>query len=141
MGFAKLHTPGKLPLQSFAKTMGDMKVPQIFTGPPLQEFKFVGDVRGAGMMVGIDIVESGLSKRQAPAAAKFIREGLKARRVLVSTDGPHNSIIKIKPPLCFGKKEADRLVRELRPVNPLPLPSSTFFYSGDECWTCRKSIP
>ena len=71
------------------------------------------------MMVGLDIVENGVTKRHAPAAAKYIREGLKARRVLVSTDGPHNSIIKIKPPLCFGKPEADRLVRELRTVSPL----------------------
>jgi len=81
-----------------------------------EDFKCVGDVRGAGMMVGIDVVENGLTKRHAPAAAKYVREGLKARRVLVSTDGPHNSVIKIKPPLCFGKREADRLVRELKQV-------------------------
>jgi len=87
---------------------------------PAQDFKCVGDVRGAGMMVGIDVVENGLTKRHAPAAAKYVREGLKARRVLVSTDGPHNSVIKIKPPLCFGKREADRLVRELKQVPPLP---------------------
>ena len=83
---------------------------------PLQDFKFVGDVRGVGMMVGLDIVDNGVSKRQAPAAAKWIREALKARRVLVSTDGPFSSIIKLKPPLCFGKLEADQLLRELQLV-------------------------
>ncbi len=83
----------------------------------VQDFKVVGDVRGAGMMIGLDIVENGLTKRQAPAAACYIREGLKARSVLVSTDGPHNSIIKMKPPLCFGLREADRLVTELRAVH------------------------
>lgn len=82
----------------------------------LQDFKFVGDVRGVGMMIGLDIVDNGLRKRHAPKAAIWIREALKARRVLVSTDGPFNSIIKLKPPLCFGKPEADRLIRELRPV-------------------------
>lgn len=82
----------------------------------IQDFKVVGDVRGAGMMIGLDIVENGLTKRHAPAAACYIREGLKARSVLVSTDGPHNSIIKMKPPLCFGLKEADQLVKHLRAV-------------------------
>lgn len=81
-----------------------------------EDFKFVGDVRGAGMMIGLDIVENGLSKRHAPEAAKWIREALKARRVLVSTDGPFSSVIKLKPPLCFGRQQADRLLRELLPV-------------------------
>ena len=78
----------------------------------------LGDVRGAGMMIGLDIVENGLTRRHAPAAAQFIREGLKSRGVLVSTDGPFNSIIKIKPPLCFGIKEADHLIAQLRQVGP-----------------------
>lgn len=73
------------------------------------------------MMIGLDIVENGLTKRHAPAAASYIREGLKARAVLVSTDGPFNSIIKMKPPLCFGLKEADRLVKQLRLVSTLSL--------------------
>lgn len=68
------------------------------------------------MMIGLDIVENGLTKRHAPAAARYVREGLKARGVLVSTDGPYNSIIKMKPPLCFGKKDADRLLKEMRLV-------------------------
>lgn len=80
----------------------------------------IGDVRGAGMMIGLDIVENGLTKRQAPAAAQYIREGLKSRGVLVSTDGPFNSIIKMKPPLCFGIREADQLVSELRKVSIRP---------------------
>ena len=90
----------------------------------LQEHKFVGDVRGAGMMIGIEIVDNGLSKRHAPVAAKWIREAMKARRVLLSTDGPFENILKIKPPLCFGKKDADRLLKELAEVGPpsaLPL--------------------
>lgn len=69
------------------------------------------------MMIGLDIVDNGVSKRHAPAAAQWIREALKARHVLVSTDGPYSSIIKLKPPLCFGQREADQLLRELRPVS------------------------
>ena len=82
----------------------------------IQEHKFIGDVRGVGMMIGLDIVENGLTKRHAPAAAKYIREALKSRGVLVSTDGPFNSIVKMKPPLCFGKFEANYLLKHLHQV-------------------------
>ena len=71
-------------------------------------------------MIGLDIVEDKVSKKQAPVIAAYIREGLKARGVLVSTDGPFNSIIKMKPPLCFGVKEADKLLRHLQAVRAPP---------------------
>ena len=90
----------------------------------------MGDVRGAGMMIGLDIVDNGASKRQAPAAAKWIREAMKARHVLLSTDGPFNSILKIKPPLCFGFREADHLLRELRPVRNLRMLPVLFSSNG-----------
>lgn len=64
-------------------------------------------------MIGLDIVDNGMAKNHAPETAKHIREGLKSRGVLVSTDGPYNSIIKMKPPLCFGIKEADRFLKNL----------------------------
>lgn len=79
------------------------------------------------MMIGLDIVENGLTKAPAPAAAKWIREAMKARHVLVTTDGPHNSIIKMKPPLCFGIPEANQLLRELRPVRLLLTKIAVFF--------------
>jgi 4-aminobutyrate aminotransferase-like enzyme len=45
--------------------------------------------------------------------AAAIKEAAKARRVLLSTDGPADNVIKIKPPLVFGPAEVDRLVAVL----------------------------
>ena len=84
------------------------------------------------MMIGLDIVENGLTKRHAPAAACYIREGLKARCVLISTDGPFNSIVKMKPPLCFGLKDADQLVKQLRAVSLLT--------QGYRCAACMRRL-
>lgn len=77
-----------------------------------KEYPSIGHVRGLGLFVGIEMVIPG-SKKPAPGTAKFVKEGMKARRVLVSTDGHHNHVIKIKPPMCFDKSNADSLVTNL----------------------------
>ena len=71
----------------------------------------------------------------APAAAKWIREAMKARHVLLSTDGPKENILKMKPPLCFGRAEVDHLVRELRLVS-----GPHFKYPFIQCWNVGKSM-
>ncbi len=38
---------------------------------------------------------------------------MRARRVLLSTDGPYDNVLKYKPPLVFGFKEADILLDQL----------------------------
>ncbi|KAG2451934.1 hypothetical protein HYH02_003708 [Chlamydomonas schloesseri] len=76
----------------------------------------LGDVRGLGLFIGVEIVRDRTSKRHAPVTAKWLKERLKARRVLLSTDGPYDNVIKIKPPLAFGQREADALVEQLRQV-------------------------
>lgn len=89
----------------------------------MQENPCIGHVRGLGLFLGIEMVISG-SQRPAPSTAKFVKEGLKTRRVLVSTDGHHNHVIKIKPPMCFDKSNADSLVTNLGEVLKLGIPAS-----------------
>ena len=78
----------------------------------------MGEVRGMGLMIGIEMVCSKASKRQAPAAAKWVKEAMLRRRILLSTDGPFENVVKIKPPMCFSTSDADRMLRELRQVTP-----------------------
>ena len=80
--------------------------------PCLQDFPCIGHVRGVGLFVGFELVNPD-TQQPAPGTAKHIKEGLKARQVLVSTDGHHNQVIKIKPPLCFNKDNVDTLVTRL----------------------------
>ena len=78
----------------------------------LQEYPCIGHVRGMGLFVGFELVVPE-SQKPAPGSAKYIKEGMKARKVLVSTDGHHNQVIKIKPPMCFDKSNVDTLVANL----------------------------
>lgn len=73
----------------------------------------VGDVRGAGLFLGVELVVDRASKTPAPAAAAAVKEAAKAARVLLSTDGPAGNVIKIKPPLVFGREQADMLLAAL----------------------------
>ena len=52
------------------------------------------------------------------------QEWLKQRRVLVTTDGPKDNVLKLKPPLVFGRDEADHLLRELTAVLREELPDA-----------------
>ena len=89
----------------------------------MQDFCTIGHVRGLGLFVGIEMVVPG-STKPAPSTAKFVKEGMKARRVLVSTDGHHNHVIKIKPPMCFDKSNADSLVTNLVEVIRSGIPAA-----------------
>ncbi|MGB5655849.1 MAG: aminotransferase class III-fold pyridoxal phosphate-dependent enzyme [Acidimicrobiia bacterium] len=70
----------------------------------------VGDVRGAGLYLGVELVEERRSKHPATTLARAVVEYAKAQGVLLSTDGPLGNVIKIKPPMVFDSANADQLV-------------------------------
>ena len=73
----------------------------------------VGDVRGRGLYLGLDLVTDRNTKQPASRLAADIANRLRERGVLISTDGPHDNVIKIKPPLVFTRADADILCFEL----------------------------
>jgi len=77
----------------------------------------VGDVRGRGLFIGVEIVMSQASKVPAPHVADWVVMAcMSSCRVLLSTDGPCGNVIKIKPPLCFSMENADSLLEALGEV-------------------------
>ncbi len=81
-----------------------------------EKHELIGDVRGRGLFIGVELVRD--RKTLAPAAdeASAIIEEMKERGVLLSTDGPLHNVIKIKPPLVFSVADADRVVETLDAV-------------------------
>lgn len=73
----------------------------------------IGDVRGLGLFIGIELVRNLATLEPANYEASYLVERMKERGVLLSTDGPFHNAIKIKPPLVFSREDADRLVRNL----------------------------
>jgi len=78
--------------------------------------KLIGDIRGLGLFLGIELVRNLESLEPAAEEAKLIIEEMKERGILLSIDGPLHNVIKIKPPLIFSKQNGDRLIGNLDQV-------------------------
>lgn len=72
----------------------------------------VGDVRGAGLFLGVELVEPESSAPDGERAVDTIN-ALREAGVLISVAGPHSNVLKIRPPLCYADADADRLVSAL----------------------------
>jgi 4-aminobutyrate aminotransferase-like enzyme len=73
----------------------------------------IGDVRGAGLYVGVELIKGHGSREPDADAANVIVNALRERRVLISATGPNGNILKIRPALVFSKENAARLLGEL----------------------------
>ena len=82
----------------------------------MQEYDCIGDIRGSGLMLGVEVVQSTESKKPAPAAAAHIKEAMLRHRVLMTVDGPHANVLKLKPPMVFAEPDADRMLAVLKQV-------------------------
>jgi len=70
----------------------------------------IGDVRGRGLYLGVELVRDRRTKEPATAEAAAVKEAIKAQGILISTDGPHDNVLKIKPPLVITAHDIDRAV-------------------------------
>ncbi len=76
----------------------------------------VGDVRGHGLLLGVELVDDPDARTPAIRAARAVVNGLRGRRVLVGLTGRDENVLKIRPPLVFGREHADHLVEALDDV-------------------------
>ncbi|MGB1612391.1 MAG: aspartate aminotransferase family protein [Arenicellales bacterium] len=67
----------------------------------------IGDIRGKGLFIGVDLVQDRQTKAHASLEAKRLIELLKEEGMLVSTVGVHGNILKMRPPLVFNRQNAD----------------------------------
>jgi len=73
----------------------------------------IGDVRGAGLFIGVELVSDRDTLEPASHEAALVIEKMKDQGILLSTDGPFDNVIKIKPPLVFNEKNANQVVETL----------------------------
>jgi 4-aminobutyrate aminotransferase-like enzyme len=67
----------------------------------------IGDVRGRGLMAGVELVVDRASKEPAGALADRAKNAMADRGVLIGTTGRHGNVLKIRPPLCLTIDEAE----------------------------------
>lgn len=76
----------------------------------------IGDVRGPGLFCGFELSEDPTERTPATRKAQYLANRMRQCGILMSTDGPDNNVLKIKPPMVFGKKDADFLIESLRSI-------------------------
>ena len=70
----------------------------------------IGDVRGAGLFVGVEMVANRETREPSAEAASHLVNALREKRILISATGPGANILKVRPPLVFGPAEAAMLL-------------------------------
>jgi 4-aminobutyrate aminotransferase-like enzyme len=70
------------------------------------KYPLIGDIRGSGLFLGLDLVLSRETREPAPLHASYIANRLRDRAILAGTDGPHHNVIKLRPPLIFSEGDA-----------------------------------
>ncbi|MEP3295494.1 MAG: aminotransferase class III-fold pyridoxal phosphate-dependent enzyme [Pseudoruegeria sp.] len=98
-------------LQTNAKRQGD----RLLAGLRALQDKHdcIGDVRGIGLFIGVDLVTDRIRKTEATALASHVKNRMRDKRILLGTEGPHDNILKIRPPLTIQPDDVDMILTTL----------------------------
>lgn len=75
-----------------------------------QKHEIIGDVRGRGLLVAVELVKDRTSKEPAPKAVRAVINDMARNRVLVGSEGALGTVIKMRPPMVFTEAHADQLL-------------------------------
>ena len=73
----------------------------------------IGDVRGAGLFLGVELVGDRATLAPATAEAAYVVERMRDEGILIGSDGPWHNVLKVRPPMPFDAGDAARLVETL----------------------------
>ncbi|HEY2848871.1 MAG TPA: aminotransferase class III-fold pyridoxal phosphate-dependent enzyme [Gemmatimonadaceae bacterium] len=73
----------------------------------------IGDVRGSGLFLGVELVKNRGTLEPAADAASYVSNRMREEGILLGIDGPHHNVVKIRPPMPFSNDDADELVATL----------------------------
>jgi 4-aminobutyrate aminotransferase-like enzyme len=79
-----------------------------------KDFPMIGDVRGQGLFLGIELVDADMNPLEAQT--DYLANRMKDHGILMSTDGPDHNVLKIKPPMVFTQKNAEELIFYLKKI-------------------------
>jgi 4-aminobutyrate aminotransferase-like enzyme/Ser/Thr protein kinase RdoA (MazF antagonist)/murein DD-endopeptidase MepM/ murein hydrolase activator NlpD len=79
-------------------------------------YPLLGDVRGSGLFLGIDLVNDRETRAPATEQASYVVNRLRDLGILAGTDGPHHNVIKLRPPLIFSDSDARLFTESLARV-------------------------
>lgn len=114
IGDAVLNALEEEKLQQNAKTVGDYYLQKL--ARLQQKYECIGDVRGSGLFIGFELVKNRFTLEPDTQLAQKVKNDLREKFILVSTDGPFDNVVKSKPPLCFSKENVDEIIFEVEKI-------------------------
>lgn len=107
-GLAVLEVLDREGLQASARRVGS----ELLDGlrALAQRHEVVGDVRGLGLFVGVELVEDRGTRRPATRAARYVVQRLREEGILIGTDGPDHNVLKIRGPLVVDEADVGRFL-------------------------------
>jgi 4-aminobutyrate aminotransferase-like enzyme len=111
VGLAVLDVLAAEDLQAHARAVGDHLLARL--RELQQRHAVIGDVRGAGLFLGVELVTDRETRSPATQAASATINRMRELGVLMGTEGAHHSVLKIRPPLPFTAQDADLLAESL----------------------------
>ncbi len=97
-------------LQANAKLVGDFLLEGLLR--LAESSDIVGEVRGKGLMIGVELVAPGSATPSAPAAGRVLEE-TRARGVLIGKGGLYGNVLRIAPPLSVSMQQAEEALAVL----------------------------
>jgi 4-aminobutyrate aminotransferase-like enzyme len=111
IGLAVLDAVEDQRLQAHAETVGEYLLTRL--RPLTDRSALVGDVRGSGLFIGIELVRDRKTLEPAATEASAIVNRLREEGILIGTDGPSHNVLKIRPPMPFSTEDGDVLASAL----------------------------
>ena len=112
IGQAVLDVVADQNLQANARSMGNYLMSNV--RELSKSYTVIGDVRGSGLFIGVEFVLDSNSQEPATKLTADLIEFAKANGVFLSSDGPANNVLKIKPPLVITKDDVDIFLNVLK---------------------------
>ena len=111
IGLAVLDVVHEERLQEHAFQVGE----HLLAGlrPMVDRFNLVGDVRGSGLFLGVELVRDRETLEPAAEEASYVANRLREEGILLGTDGPFHNVVKIRPPMPFSMSDADFLLERI----------------------------
>jgi 4-aminobutyrate aminotransferase-like enzyme len=109
VGVAVLEVMHKENLQAHARKVGSQLVARLRS--LMDRHTLIGDVRGSGLYLGVELVRNRETLEPATQEASEIINRMRETGVLIGTDGPFHNVLKIRPPMPFNAEDADTLVK------------------------------
>lgn len=81
-----------------------------------QQFDLIGDVRGEGFFLGVELVRDHVTLEPADWETSYIANRLKERYILAGTDGPLHNVLKFRPSMVLEQRDMDYLLENLEEV-------------------------